>query len=104
MSKFSGKKDLYDFIEEYGGFEKFRIATNGILYIGDDSAIKFNKKKDIAPYYSRYIREAYVDLDVQIVKISKKSYLCSLEYSEASRDFFKWQEEREVKRLNDLDE
>ena len=103
MSKFSGKKDLYDFIEEYGGFEKFKADTCGKIYIGR-GIISFNKKKDIAPYYSHCVKSSYVDSDMQIVEISIKPRTVSLEYSEASRDFFKWQEEREVKRLNDLDE
>lgn len=103
MSKFSGQSDLYDFVENYGGFEKFKNATNGEIYYAGGQ-IQFSKKKDIAPYYSHRIIKAEMDADVLLVEISKKSYRESRACSEASRDFFKWQEEREVKRLNDLDE
>lgn len=51
MSRYSGKCDLADHIEIYGGFQKF-MENNPEIYVGDsETKLSFAKESELMPYY-----------------------------------------------------
>ena len=102
MSKFSTHNDFCDFLEDYGNFDKFLQDTEGVIYCGKEM-VKFSKIVDIAKYYPHKILNSWILDDRLIIKLSSKSCVDSM-VSEASKEYYKWKLDEEIKRLNGTNE
>jgi hypothetical protein len=102
MSKFSGQNDFYDFIENYGGFNKFLKDTGGIIYCGKQRIV-FSQPIDILKYYPHKIANSWEEEDMLVVKILSKSCLDCM-FSDAAKEYFEWKLSEEAKRLETIDE